>query len=138
MPEEENFTREDYAIMTGGLAVAVMGGMARQMGFISVKTTKLITLIVLLFAPVSIYSGKKLWGGEIAKDMELVAIGLGAVIIHRLPEILWGSKFSDSLGLSDPFWKGFFNFLGAVGFAIVSYGFYRFWKLANPDLTPDE
>ncbi len=131
--DDDDFTREDYAIMTGGLAVAVVGGIARQIGLISGTATQLITLVVLLFAPVSIYSGKKLWGGEMAKNMELVAIGLGAVIIHRVPELIWGSQFLQSIGLTSPFWKGFFNFLGAVGFAIVSYGFYRFWKLAQPE-----
>lgn len=133
MADDDDFTREDYAIMTGGLAVAVVGGIARQIGLISGTATQLITLVVLLFAPVSIYSGKKLWGGEMAKNMELVAIGLGTVIIHRVPELIWGSRFLQSIGLTSPFWKGFFNFLGAVGFAIVSYGFYRFWKLAQPE-----
>ncbi|MFB6180925.1 MAG: hypothetical protein ABEJ93_03535 [Candidatus Nanohalobium sp.] len=133
MPEVEDFSRKDYAIMTGGLTIAVLGGVARQVGLISSSVTQLITLLVLITAPVSIYSGRKLWGGEVAKNMELVAIGLGAVILHRIPELLWGSKFLAQLGLSDPFWKGFFNFLGAVGFAIVSYGFYGFWKVAKAD-----
>lgn len=125
--------REDYVIMTGGLTVAVAGGIARQIGLIDSSMTQLLTILVLVTAPVSIYSGKKMWGGEMAKNMELVAIGLGAVIVHRIPEILWGSQFLQALGLTSPFWKGFFNFLAAVGFAIVSYGFYRFWKVAQPD-----
>jgi hypothetical protein len=131
---EEDFCREDYVILTGGLGVAVAGGVARQLGLISASLTQLITLLVLVTAPVSIYSGRKLWGGEMAKNMELVAIGLGAVILHRIPEIIWGSGFLEEIGLASAFWVGFFNFLGAVGFAIVSYGFYRFWKLAKPDL----
>ncbi|MFB6115550.1 MAG: hypothetical protein ABEK04_04590 [Candidatus Nanohalobium sp.] len=133
MVTSEEFDREDYAIMTGGLTVAVAGGIARQFGLINSDMTQLLTILVLVTAPVSIYSGKKMWGGEMAKNMELVAIGLGAVIIHRIPEILWGAEFPQILGLTSPFWQGFFNFLATVGFAIVSYGFYRFWKVAQPD-----
>ncbi|MFB6115549.1 MAG: hypothetical protein ABEK04_04585, partial [Candidatus Nanohalobium sp.] len=79
------------------------------------------------------YSGKKVWGGEMEKSIELVAIGLICVIINRIPQVIYGINSLDVFGLGIRFWAGFFNFLGAVGFAIVSYGFYRFWKVAQVD-----
>lgn len=124
-----NDRKENALIITAGLGIAVLGGLARQAGVINNRTIQLLTVIVLFTAPVSIYSGKKVWGGELAQNMGFVAVGLVAVIAQKIPVLLWGSQIS-LLGLSPSFWTGFLNFLGAIGFALVSYGFYRFWKLA--------
>ncbi len=126
--------KQDYMIIFGGLAVAVLGGILRHLYILDGGAIYILTIAVLLTAPISIYAGKKVWGGEMAKNMELVAIGLGAVIINRIPQVTYTVNQLDFLGLSIRFWAGFFNFLGAVGFAIVSYGFYRFWKVAQVDL----
>lgn len=125
---------EDTAIIAGGLLVAVIGGLATQLGVISTSMIQFVSIIVLLTAPVSIYSGKRLWGGEVARNMQFVAIGLTAVIFKMVPDILWDGGVS-FLGLGASFWTGFFNFLGAIGFALVSYGFYRFWKLAKLSMS---
>jgi hypothetical protein len=126
--------REDYAIIFGGIAIAILGGILRHLYILDGGAIYLLTLVVILTAPISIYSGKKVWGGEMAKNMELVAIGLGAVIINRIPQVVYQINALDFFGLSIRFWAGFFNFLGAVGFAIVSYGFYKFWKVAQVDV----
>lgn len=122
--------KEDALILGAGLAVAVLGGIARQVGIIDNSMIQLLTVVVLFTAPVSIYSGKKVWGGELARNMVFVAFGLVAVIMQKLTFLFWGKDFS-VLGIGSTFWNGFFEFLGAVGFALVSYGFYRFWKLAK-------
>lgn len=122
---------EDALIISGGILTAILGGVATQMGLITTKTIQLISVIVLFTAPVSIYSGKRVWGGEVAKNMQFVAVGLIAVIFKMLPGLMWPGSKMTLLGLGNSFWMGFFNFLGAVGFALVSYGFYRFWKLAK-------
>jgi hypothetical protein len=122
--------KENAIILSIGLLVAIFGGLARQTGLITNSNIQLLTVLVLFTAPVSIYSGKRVWGGELAQNMEIVAIGLVAVIVQKVPGILWGSQMS-FFGLEPSFWTGFFNFLGAIGFALVSYGFYRFWKLAQ-------
>ncbi|MFB6204430.1 MAG: hypothetical protein ABEJ75_02185 [Candidatus Nanohaloarchaea archaeon] len=122
---------EDAIIISGGILTAVVGGLATQMGVISPRMIQLISVIVLFTAPVSIYSGKRVWGGEVAQNMQFVAVGLVAVIFKMLPDLLWAGRKMTLFGLTNSFWMGFFNFLGAVGFALVSYGFYRFWKLAK-------
>lgn len=122
---------EDVMIIAGGLLVAVLGGLATQLGVITTSMIQFISILVLFTAPVSIYSGKRLWGGEVARNMQFVAIGLIAVIFKMLPGILWNGSPAALFGLGADFWTGFFNFLGAIGFALVSYGFYRFWKLAK-------
>lgn len=126
--------REDYIIIFGGLAIAILGGILRHLYILDGGVIYVLTLLVILTAPISIYSGKKVWGGEMAKNMGLVAIGLGAVIINRIPQVVYQVNALDIFGLSIRFWAGFFNFLGVVGFAIVSYGFYKFWKVAKVDI----
>jgi hypothetical protein len=126
--------REDYLIILGGISIAILGGILRHMYILDGGAIYVLTLVVILTAPISIYSGKKVWGGEMAKNMELVAIGLGCVIINRIPQVVYQLNALDVFGLSIRFWAGFFNFLGAVGFAIVSYGFYKFWKVAQVDV----
>ena len=124
---------EDYIIVFGGILVAIIGGLLRHMYVLEGNVIYVLTLLVLLAAPVSIYFGKKVWGGAVGRTFELVSIGLVCVMINRIPQITYNLTSWNFFGLSVRFWAGFFNFLGAVGFAIVSYGFYRFWKVANVD-----
>lgn len=133
--EVPSFVRdyEDYIIVFGGITVAIMGGLLRHMYVLEGNVIYFLTLLVLLAAPVSIYFGKKVWGGEVGRTFELVSIGLVCVMVNRIPQITYNLTNWNILGLSVRFWAGFFNFLGAVGFAIVSYGFYRFWKVAKVD-----
>lgn len=123
---------QDAVIIGGGLSVAILGGLLRQMQMLNGGVLQMLTLLVLLTAPVSIYYGKKVWGGAMERSMEILAIGLIFIIIDRIPQRVWLANNLKVYGLGIEFWAGFFNFLGAVGLVVVSYGFYRFWKVAQP------
>jgi len=123
---------QDALIIIGGLFVAFLGGILRQMQILDGSLLQLLTIVVLITSPISIYYGKKVWGGAMERSMETLAIGLVFVLVDRIPQRVWIANNVQVYGLGVEFWAGFFNFLGAVGLIVVSYGFYRFWKVAQP------
>lgn len=137
-----NMTRKDTLLLGGSIAVSLVAGVAAA-GIQSVQTIAMITLgltvlagITVLYALFGIYRGRKPYGGEVARALEIIGIGFGLFIITYLPHVVWhifglqaGTPLGPSWNFSPAWWAGFFHIGAIMFFLMATYGFYRFAKL---------
>lgn len=137
--------RNDYLLIVGAVGIAaVLGWLVR--GISDIETIAMLTIVLTIGAGiavlgtlVAIYKGKKLYGGTIARNLEVIAIGLILFIVSYLPHVTWhviGLAQDNPLGptwllLSKSWWTGFYHFGALMFFLISVYGFYLFWKFGN-------
>lgn len=137
-----NMERKDYAVVGGGIALAVAVGaffLAMEAGPAMEQTFRWITGLAIAGAVVVIYKARDLWGGEIARSLEIIASGLVMFMLQWIPHIQWhqigaaqavqgGSPMPAWFGVPGPWWLGFWHGLGLAAFLIIGYGFYTLWK----------
>lgn len=117
-------------------AFALMGMSGNQaLVMITIGTTVTAALGVAA-ALIAIYKGREGYGGAVARNLEIIGIGLGLFIVTYLPHVVWhifGLMNQNPLGpgwigLTEAWWAGFFH-VGAIAFFLISsYGFYLFWS----------
>lgn len=137
-----NMERKDLYLIAAAILVPLLAGLA-LMGIQSQMTIVMIILaatglagLAIVAALVAIYKGRELYGGEIARNLELVGIGFFLFIVTYIPHTLWhvfGLMNQNPLGpgwigLTEAWWAGFFHVGAFMFFLIATYGFYRFWK----------
>ncbi len=130
-------------LMIAAAALIPLFAAVGAMGIQSQMTMVLIILgstgasgLAVLAALVAIYRGRELYGGEIARNLELVGLGFFLFMITYVPHTVWhviGLTNQNPLGpawvgMSGAWWAGFFHVGAFMYFIISSYGFYRFWK----------
>lgn len=91
--------------------------------------TRFVMSAVVLSAVFFIHRAVQSWAGEFARYLELIGAGLSLVLVTWVPHIGWHvSGQPPMLGVGPGFWLTFFHGLNLMGFIIVAYGFYLFWK----------
>ena len=140
-----NLNNKDYGFILGGVLLSFLGAFAAEAGVLSASlvgtiTTWLprITILVILVGLVFVYLSRDLLGGEIAKNLEVVAAGFLIYGISWWPHKMgyhaeaMGGAAGSIFGVFTPgAWNVFFHTLTAAVFGIVSFGFYRFWEMSQ-------
>lgn len=137
-----NLERVDYGVITGAIAFAVvLGVVTLSLNLTMAFETNLrwVTGAVILVGLGFIYLGRELWGGIVARNLEIIGAGMAIMMIEWIPHIGWhiqgarqaaqgGSPMPAWLGIPGFWWFGFFHGLVMASFIVITYGFYRFWK----------
>ncbi|MFB6115193.1 MAG: hypothetical protein ABEK04_02790, partial [Candidatus Nanohalobium sp.] len=78
---------------------------------------------------------RSLWGGDIARYLDFIGIGLVVNLILFPIHMKWhfsvmvqGLDHLPAWGLSPNFWYLFFHGLTGYSFAMLAYGFYLFYE----------
>lgn len=137
-----------------GLLVIALLGFALVSGIIfsPVSDPKMIQILdrfsnillafVVIATLVPLLRASQHWGGEIGRNLQLIALGLVFFMFSIVPHVEWHVLGApEPLGpsmfaLSSAWWAGFFHILTIVSWVIIIYGFYNFWQLARPQ-TPE-
>lgn len=123
-------TREDVILIIGLIGAAVLNGVVWSvMGFGggAEQWFRFVEGAAVLTALYGIYRARGLWGGEVARSLEVTSLGILIYMISYIPHIGFHvSKNPVTLGLPDNAWIGFFHAISAVSFLVVGYGLYLF------------
>ncbi|MFQ3308288.1 MAG: hypothetical protein ACI977_000518 [Candidatus Nanohaloarchaea archaeon] len=123
-------TREDVILITGLIAAAVLNGViwnVMNFGVGAEAWFRFVEGAAVLTAFYGIYRSRGLWGGEVARSLEVTSLGIIVYLLTYIPHIGWHvSGNSASLGIPSGVWVGFFHGISAVSFLIVGYGLYLF------------
>ncbi len=137
-----NMERTDLTIIAGAVLIPLFAALA-TMGIQSQMTIVMIILaataasgLAVLGALIAIYKGRDLYGGEIARNLEIVGLGFFLFMITYVPHTVWhvvgltnqNPLGPEWIGMSGAWWAGFFHVGAFMYFIISAYGFYRFWK----------
>ncbi|MFB6158945.1 MAG: hypothetical protein ABEJ95_04800 [Candidatus Nanohalobium sp.] len=137
-----NMKRNDYIAIAATLlvplvaAIGLMGMSGNQALVMLTMGTTILAGIGVIAALVAIYKGREGYGGLVARNLEIIGIGLALFIVTYIPHVLWhifGLMNRNPLGpgwigLTKAWWAGFFH-IGAIAFFLISsYGFYLFWS----------
>lgn len=128
----------DKKLILGGVVVSVLAGVLGQLGLVSVQAETMIgyaTAIVIVPGIYFIYRARNLWGGHVARYLELIGLGMAVHMLLWIPHIWWhlqGMATADGLppamlGLDPAFWYIFFHGFSLAAFGFMTYGFYLFW-----------
>jgi hypothetical protein len=135
-----NLERNDYLVIAGSIVIPLLGGIL-SMGIESQMTMAYIIIamtiaagLAIIAAVAAIYKGRGMYGGDVARYLELIAIGFILFILSYIPHTLWHVMgLPEALGpgwglFSSAWWAGFYH-IGAIMFFLISvYGFYLFWR----------
>lgn len=137
-----NIERKDIYLIIAAVLLPLIAGLAAM----GIQSQMMIVMVILaatglaglavIVALYAIYKGRKLYGGEIARNLEIVGFGFLLFMITYLPHTIWhvlGLMNQNPLGpswlnLSGAWWAGFFHIGAFMFFLLSTYGFYRFWK----------
>ncbi|AOV94693.1 hypothetical protein AQV86_02090 [Nanohaloarchaea archaeon SG9] len=125
----------DKLVVAGVLAFSVLAGLWAQ--FMGLEPAADAFIDFLTFAAVAgglvfIYEARDELGGETARNLEILGIGLLVFVLAYWPSYTWSTVGSPEwLGMTTGFWSMLFGLANFVGLAIVTYAFYTFWEMAQ-------
>jgi len=125
-----HINREDVILVTGLVLAAVLNGVIwHVMNFDTAAEGwfRFIEAGAVLTALYGVYRARGLWGGEVARSLEVTSIGIITYMLSYTPHIGWHIANNPAiLGIQSEAWIGFFHGISAVSFLIVGYGLYLF------------
>lgn len=125
-----------YVIGIATIITLIMGGVGAtdlynlQVGSIIEFSSVLPVFVGLVF----IYLSRRLWGGSVARYLEVMGIGLGIHMLLFIPHIQWHiigeveGGLTPLVGQPPEFWYIFFHGMSLAAFLFVGYGFYLFYQ----------
>jgi hypothetical protein len=137
-----NMKKNDYiavgtTVLIPLLAAFALMGVTGNQGLVMITVgTTIAAFLGVVAGLIAIYKGREGYGGLVARNLEIIGIGLGLFIVTYIPHVLWhifGLMNQNPLGpswvgLTKAWWAGFFH-IGAISFFLISsYGFYLFWS----------
>lgn len=135
---------KDYAVIGGGILLSFAAAFAAEAGILSSsfvgQLTGLLpqlTLLVILAGVGFVYLSRDLLGGDISRNLEVIATGFLIYALIWWPHKIWwhgtgfGGEMPAWIGISAGAWQTFFHLLTATTVAIAGYGFYLFWKMGQ-------
>lgn len=143
-------SREDVLLIAGTVLFAVLSGVIfapiTDHGTLHVvdRFTNFLILAMVLAMLVPLVRASQYWGGEIGRNLQIVALGLLFFVASIVPHVEWHVRGAPQplgpamMGLSSAWWAGFFHVLTIVSWIVIIYGFYRFWQLARPRTVTDQ
>lgn len=129
--------KKDWYVLGTGVLLGIVTAVATQLGYLGMELELLLgyaMAIPILPALVFLYLARKLWGGDVARYLDFIAVGLIINLLMFPVHLQWhmAEMTAGALpawgGLSPNFWYLFFHGLTAYSFVMLSYGFYLFWK----------
>jgi len=99
--------------------------------------TSIIMTLLMLLGIFFIYKAGTTWAGDFARYLSIMGGGFLLILISWMPHIHWhmvGLQPGVSgigptwLSIHPTFWLNFFHLITAMGFGVMTYGFYLFWK----------
>ncbi len=131
---------KDWGLLGGGAAVSLVAAYLAHAGSIGQSTVSTLTtwvprlsVVVILLGVLFIYLARDLLGGQVSRNLEVVASGfLIYGLVYWPHKIAWhGSGEPSWLGVSAGAWQTFFHLLTVSTLVIVAYGFYLFWQMGK-------
>lgn len=125
-----NLTKEDIILISGLIVAAVLNGViwhVMNFGTGAEAWFRFVEGAAVLAALYGAYRSRGLWGGEVARSLEVTSAGIIIYVITYIPHI--GYHVSENpvlLGIPSAVWLGFFHGISAVSFLVVGYGLYLF------------
>lgn len=127
--------KTDRLFVVGAVVLAVLGGLWAQLLGLTSSVDGMIDFFVaaaVLVGLAFVYLSKDNLGGETAKNLEVLGIGLFVFVVSYWPSYVWSTAGNPAwAGMSTGFWSVLFGMLNIVGFGIVAYGFYGFWDMGR-------
>lgn len=141
--------KNDKYLIGVGLLLSIIGGVMGQLDMVSIEQELMLSYVAFLPiipALIFIWLARDLWGGHVARYLELIGIGLGIHLVLWVPHIRWHILAEHSpdltppawLGFDAPFWYVFYHGFSLLAFALMTYGFYLFWKEGAGGSAPAE
>lgn len=140
-----NLNNKDYGFILGGILLSFLGAFAAEAGVLGASLVSTLgtwlprlTILVILVGLAFVYLSRDLLGGEIAKNLEVVAAGFLIYAVTWGPHKMGyhtgalGGAEASIFGVFTPgAWNVFWHTLVAATFGVVSFGFYRFWEMSQ-------
>ncbi|MFB6159283.1 MAG: hypothetical protein ABEJ95_06540 [Candidatus Nanohalobium sp.] len=127
--------RNDKLFVAGALVMTVLLGLWSQLMALpdgASAFADFITFAAVAGGLVFIYKARDQLGGETARSLEVLGLGLLIYVLAYWPSYKWSVAGSPAwLGLSTEFWSILFALGNFVGLGIVAYGFYTFWEMGQ-------
>lgn len=132
--------RRDLYLLGGLLVFALFIGLLGQVGIITQAQEIWLgyaAIVPIIPALYYVYRARERWGGQIARNLELIGVGLAIHLVLWAPHIRWHILTEQAgsaprwFGMLPSFWYVAWHGLSLFGFAIVTYGFYRFWRYSR-------
>lgn len=133
----DNLEKGDKYLIGTGLLLGLIAAVLGQFGLIGLPVEMILTyLMVVPILPgiYFLYKARSLWGGDIARYLDFIGIGLIINLILFPIHMNWhfGSMAAEAeflaWGISPNFWYMFFHGLTGYSFAMLAYGFYLFYE----------
>lgn len=125
----------DKKFVYGAIIFSVLAGLWAQMMGLEPAADAFIDYLT--FAAVAgglyfIYKARDQIGGDTARRLEILGIGLTVFVLAYWPSYTWTTLGNPEwLGLTTGFWSMLFGLMNFVGLGIVAYGFYEFWDMGQ-------
>jgi hypothetical protein len=127
--------QQDRRVILGGVVIAVLAGLWSHFMGIGPEVDAFIdflTVIAVLGSVAFIYLGRDLLGGDTARNLEVIGIGLSLYVLTYWASYHWDIVGNPAwLGFSAPGWSVFFGLMTLATFGMVVYGFYLFWEMGR-------
>lgn len=134
----DNLEQKDWYIIATGIVLGLIAAVLGQLEIIGLPAEMILTYLMvvpILPAIYFLYRGRDLWGGDIARYLDFIGIGLLVNLLLFPVHMFWhfsalgpGAELAAWLGLSSNFWYIFFHGLTGYSFAMLAYGFYLFYE----------
>lgn len=131
----EHLERNDwYLVGIATVITLVMGAVgATDLYTLQVGSIVEFSSVLPVFAGlVFIYLSRSLWGGSVARYLEVIGAGLAVHMILFIPHIQWHilgeveGGLPPLAGQPPSFWYVFFHGMSLAAFLFIGYGFYLF------------
>lgn len=125
----------DKLFVAGAIAITVLAGLwAQVMGLEPAADAFIdfLTFAAVAVGLVFVYKARDELGGETARSIELLGIGLLVFVLAYWPSYTWSTVGNPEwLGMTTGFWSMLFGLANFVGLALVTYAFYTFWEMGQ-------
>jgi hypothetical protein len=133
----EYLEKQDWYVLGIAGVITLLMGAVGSTSFYTDQTGALVefaSVLPVLAGIVFIYLSRSLWGGSVARYLEVMGAGLAIHMILFIPHIQWHivgqieGELAPLLGQPPEFWYIFFHGMSLVAFLFVGYGFYLFYQ----------
>jgi hypothetical protein len=130
----------DYLIIAATLLISFLGAYFAGIGLISSSMVSFLTewipkatIIMIIIGIGFSYLARDLWGGQIARRLEVIGTGFLIYALIWWPhKEMWHSAGEPAwLAISPGAWQTGFHLMTVTAFGVVSYGFYLFSNIGG-------
>jgi hypothetical protein len=126
----ELLTKQDWAVVGAMFGLSILVGVLRQLGVQGpLRAAAFLIGPAGILCLIFIYLAAKSWGGEVARYLTFIGIGIATFVLNSMPHIIWHIQETPAFfGIPTSFWYIFFHGGIALGFVYITYGFYLFYQ----------